>query len=155
MKLLLADDSESLLKLVHTIFKDKDVRVKTVKDGEEAIKSIKKESPDIIIADTNMPKLNGYDLCKKIKKSKHYSRLPICLLHSEFDDFDFESFRSSGADDQLTKPFNAKDILNKVVELSCLIEKKKVKPIIYDNAHIIVINPYEKYQIATVSKVIN
>ena len=142
IKLLIADNSVTIHKVVDLAFEDEDVHVFTAGDGQEALDKTKEIHPDIIIADSDMPKLNGFELCQKIKADKKLKEIPLCLLHSDFEEFDEEKFRSSGADDHLSKPFKSEDLINKVSEMV----KKRTK-IKEENAFVANFSEQEELQI--------
>lgn len=125
LKLLIVDDSVTIHKVVDLAFEDEDVHVFTAGDGEEALEKINEVLPDIIIADSDMPKMNGFELCQKIKGDEKLKEIPLCLLHSDFEEFDEEKFNSCGADDHLSKPFKSEDIINKVAKMTGETGKKE------------------------------
>lgn len=118
LKLLIADDSVTIRKVVDLAFEDEDVKLLTAGDGQEALDKANEVQPDIIIADTDMPKLNGFELCRKIKEDEKLKKIAVCLLHSDFEEFDEAKFFSCGADGHLSKPFKSEDIINKVAEMT-------------------------------------
>lgn len=118
INLLIADDSVTIQKVVDLAFEDEDVNVITAGDGEEALGKVNDGLPDIIIVDTDMPKLNGFEVCQKIKGDAKLKNIAVCLLHSDFEEFDEDKFHSCGADGYLTKPFKSEDIINKVAEIT-------------------------------------
>ena len=89
-KLLVADDSIIIQKIVELILSEKDFDVKITGNGEEAINAINTERPDIVLADVNMPKMDGYELCTAIKKDPSLSAIPVILLTGAFEVFDEE-----------------------------------------------------------------
>lgn len=123
LNLLIADDSVTIQKVVDLAFEDEDVNVITAGDGQEALDKVNDVQPDIIIVDTDMPKLNGFELCQKIKENEKLKNISVCLLHSDFEEFDEEKFRSCGADGHLSKPFKSEDIINKVAEITGTTDK--------------------------------
>lgn len=117
-KLLLADDSITIQKVVNLTFADEGIEVVTVGDGDAAMERMNEFKPDLIMADVNMPGLNGYQICEKIKQSDDFSKTPVILLVGSFEPFDEAEARRVGADDFLTKPFQSiRQLVNKVTEL--------------------------------------
>ena len=106
-KLLLADDSITIQKVVALTFADEGVEVVTVSDGQEAIEKLQGITPDIVLADVFMPELNGYELCWYIKQNAKLKHIPVMLLVGSFEPFDEAEARRVGADDILTKPFQS------------------------------------------------
>lgn len=117
-KLLLADDSVTIQKVVNLTFADEGIDVLTVGDGDTAMEQVNHFKPDLIMADVNMPGLNGYQICEKIKQSDDFSKTPVILLVGSFEPFDESEAQRVGADDFLTKPFQSiRQLVNKVTEL--------------------------------------
>ncbi|MCS6873469.1 MAG: response regulator [Pyrinomonadaceae bacterium] len=117
-KLLLADDSVTIQKVVNLTFADEGIEVLTASDGNTAIEMLMIYKPDIVIADVNMPGLNGYQLCEKIKTDERLKNIPVILLVGSFEPFNEEEARRVGADDFLTKPFQSiRQLVNKVSSL--------------------------------------
>ncbi|MCM3902410.1 MAG: response regulator [Pyrinomonadaceae bacterium] len=106
-KLLLADDSITIQKVVALTFADEGVEVVTVGDGREAIEKLQGITPDIVLADVFMPKANGYEVCEYIKQNAKLKHIPVMLLVGSFEPFDEVEARRVGADDILTKPFQS------------------------------------------------
>lgn len=106
-KLLLADDSITIQKVVALTFADEGVEVVTVSDGHEAIEQLQVSIPDIVLADVFMPKINGYEVCRFIKQNAELKHIPVMLLVGSFEPFDEAEARRVGADDILTKPFQS------------------------------------------------
>jgi CheY-like chemotaxis protein len=106
-KLLLADDSITIQKVVTLTFSDEGVEVETVSDGHEAIEKLKQSTPDIVLADAVMPRVNGYEVCEYIKQDPKLKHIPVMLLVGSFEPFDEAEARRVGADDYVTKPFQS------------------------------------------------
>jgi CheY-like chemotaxis protein len=117
-KLLLADDSVTIQKVVDLTFTDEGLEVITVSDGQQAWEKLQEVVPDIVLADVFMPGLNGYQLCEHIKRSERFSHIPVMLLVGSFEPFDEAEARRVGADDHLTKPFQSiRTLIGKVGNL--------------------------------------
>ncbi len=106
-KLLLADDSATIQKVIDLTFADEGVRVVTVGNGQEAIEKLLEVEPDIILADVFMPSPNGYQVCEYVKTNEKLKHIPVVLLVGSFEPFDEAEARRVGADDILTKPFQS------------------------------------------------
>ena len=106
-KLLLADDSITIQKVVGLTFADEGVRVVSVGNGREAIERLEEVAPDIVLADVFMPEMSGYQVCEYIKQNEKLSHIPVMLLVGSFEPFDEAEARRVGADDTLTKPFQS------------------------------------------------
>jgi CheY-like chemotaxis protein len=106
-KLLLADDSATIQKVIDLTFADEGVRVVTVGNGREAIDKLLEVEPDIVLADVFMPSPNGYEVCEYVKTNEKLKHIPVVLLVGSFEPFDEAEARRVGADDILTKPFQS------------------------------------------------
>jgi CheY-like chemotaxis protein len=104
-KLLLADDSITIQKVVQLTFIDEGIDVTSTGDGDAAFLRFVEENPDIVLADVHMPGLNGYELCRRIKQSER--SVPVVLLVGTFEPFDSDMAHEAGADAFLTKPFQS------------------------------------------------
>jgi CheY-like chemotaxis protein len=106
-KLLLADDSVTIQKVIDLTFADEGVRVVAFGNGQEAIDHLEEVAPDIVLADVFMPAKNGYEVCRYIKENEKLKHIPVMLLVGSFEPFDEAEARRVGADDILTKPFQS------------------------------------------------
>lgn len=117
-KLLLADDSVTIQKVVNLTFADEGIEVVTAGDGNAAIDHINAGLPDIILADINMPGTNGYQLCEMIRNNEQTASIPVILLVGSFEPFDANEAARVGASSVLTKPFaSIRALVDKVFEL--------------------------------------
>ena len=117
-KLLLADDSITIQKVVNLTFADEGIEVISVGDGDSAMRKFDEFIPDLVMADVNMPGLNGYEVCRIIKRTEETQNIPVILLVGSFEPFDESEAKDAGADDFLTKPFQSiRQLVNKVTEL--------------------------------------
>ncbi len=117
-KLLLADDSVTIQKVVNLTFADEGIEVITVGDGDAAMQKFVEDKPDLVMADVNMPGLDGYRICEMIKQGDETKQIPVILLVGSFEPFDEDEARRVGADDYLTKPFQSiRQLINKVSDL--------------------------------------
>ena len=113
-KLLLADDSITIQKVVELVLAEEDFQIKSVSNGEDALNLLDTFKPDIVLADIEMPKVNGYNLCEKIKKNPLTSHVPVILLAGAFEPIDEELAREVGADDSVIKPFESQELISKI-----------------------------------------
>ena len=113
-KLLIADDSITIQKVVELILTDEGFEIKAANSGEEALSAVSSFKPDIILADIDMPQLNGYQLCEKIKNDPSMSNIPVILLTGAFEPIDEELSNRVRADDFIVKPFESQDLLSKI-----------------------------------------
>jgi CheY-like chemotaxis protein len=113
-KLLLADDSLTIQKVVELVMMPEDFEIKVFNDGEQALQALEAFAPDIILADIDMPKLNGYQLCEKIKNNMAIAHIPVILLAGAFEPFDEQYAKAVYADDYIIKPFESQELISKV-----------------------------------------
>ena len=117
-KLLLADDSIAIQKVIDLTFSDEGMEVVTVGDGQDALEKLNQCRPDVVLADIFMPGVDGYALCRYIKENKRFQGVPVMLLVGSFEPFDEAQAKRAGADDVVTKPFQSiRDLVSRVGSL--------------------------------------
>ena len=117
-KLLLADDSVTIQKVVNLTFADEGIDVVAVGDGDSAMQSIVSDLPDIVLADVHMPGVNGYQICELLRENEATRRIPVILLVGSFEPFDEAEAQRVGASAYLTKPFTSiRQLVAKVTDL--------------------------------------
>ena len=116
-KLLLADDSVTIQRVVELTFSGEDVQVVTVGDGEQAIARIPIERPDIVLADIGMPKRSGYDVAAFVKGRPDLAHIPVLLLAGAFEPVDDARAQQVKCDGVLVKPFEPQQVVSRVREL--------------------------------------
>lgn len=117
-KLLLADDSVTVQKVVNLAFESENIEVITADNGNSALEKIVEFLPDLVMADINLSGANGYDICERIKQNEETKHIPVILLVGSFVPFSEEKAERVGSDGFLKKPFQSIGLLiNKVTEL--------------------------------------
>jgi DNA-binding response OmpR family regulator len=111
LKILIAEDSITNAKYVESILADKGYELIFAKDGEEAENCIKTDKFDLILLDVVMPKKNGFQLCREIKKNENTKHIPVILITSKREEADKFWGKMQGADEYITKPFEPIDLL--------------------------------------------
>ncbi len=111
MRLLVADDETTLLKGIKFNLENEGYEVSTATDGEQALELARSEVFDLILLDVMMPKLDGMEVCRRIRE---FSTVPIMMLTAKSEDADKLMGFESGADDYLTKPFNILELKARV-----------------------------------------
>lgn len=106
-KILLADDSVTVQKIITLTFSDEGADVSSVNNGEEAITKLRYLRPDLVMADVSIPGKDGYDICEFVKTHPELKGTPVILLVPAFEPYDEERARRAGADYHLTKPFQS------------------------------------------------
>ncbi len=116
-KLLLADDSVTIQRVIELTFAGEDVQVVAVNDGEQAIARIPIERPDIVLADIGMPKKGGYDVAAFVKGRADLEHIPVLLLAGAFEPVDQARAEQARCDGVLIKPFEPRQVIERVREL--------------------------------------
>ncbi len=123
-KVLLADDSITIQKVIGIIFANEDYDLTVVDNGNTALEKAKEIRPDVILVDALMPGKSGYEVCREVRQDESLKRIPMLLLVGAFEPFDEEKARNSGADDHISKPFESQLLIEKVKKLIDLGEER-------------------------------
>jgi two-component system KDP operon response regulator KdpE len=110
-RILVVDDEISIVKFVRAVLKDKGYEVLTATNGAEAVQTLEKELPNLVILDIMMPKMDGFDVCRRLRE---WSQVPIIMLSARGDEQDKVKCLDLGADDYITKPFGEDELLARV-----------------------------------------
>ncbi|MBF0290584.1 MAG: response regulator [Nitrospinae bacterium] len=113
---LIADDSVTIQKVFELAFEGEDIDIMVASDGKSALSMALNEKPDMIIADVNMPEMDGFELCQAIKKNPDTNSIPVYMLSSALDDFDEDKAKRVGASGRFEKPFRSEDMVRQVME---------------------------------------
>jgi CheY-like chemotaxis protein len=116
-KILLADDSITIQKVISLTFAGEDYKITSVDNGADAIVKAREIMPDIILADVIMPQRNGYEVCEAVKGDPGLRNIPVLLLAGTFEPFDEDQAKKVGADGYIIKPFESQALAQKVKEL--------------------------------------
>jgi CheY-like chemotaxis protein len=122
-RILLADDSLTIQKVIELTFSGTDFELKAVGNGDLALPLLDSLSPDIVLADCVMPGKTGYEICEEVKRRPGGRFVPVVLLTGTFEPFDKPRAEQAGADSVVTKPFDSqglaslvRDLVNKAAE---------------------------------------
>jgi DNA-binding response OmpR family regulator len=126
--ILIIEDDSAMLRGLKDNFELKGYRVKTACDGELGLKAALTEPPDLIILDIMLPKMNGYELCDKIRKEN--LDMPIIMLTAKGEESDIILGLNLGADDYVAKPFSIKELMARVEAF--MRRRTKEEPEVYD-----------------------
>ena len=110
VKVMVVDDSPTDLKLMSEPFLSQEYDLVTAADGEEALRKAETEKPDLVIMDVIMPKLNGFNVCRHIKKSDKLKGIKVILLTSKNQESDKFWGEKQGADAYMAKPFTGEHL---------------------------------------------
>jgi len=127
-RLLLADDSITIQKVVAIIFANEEFELTVVDNGTAALEKAREVTPDVMLVDALMPGQNGYEVCAEIRRDPRLGSVPILLLIGAFEPLDEDKARSCGADATISKPFESQQLIDKVKELLELAKSRKAAP---------------------------
>ncbi len=116
-RILLADDSLTIQKVVELTFSDGEYDLVCVPNGQRALDKVAESAPDLILADVVMPEKNGYEVCEAIKANPATARIPVVLLSGTFEPFDRDRAERLGCDAIVSKPFDSQQLLRQVEAL--------------------------------------
>lgn len=116
-RVLLADDDPALRRLIGTTLGSGDFEVLQAVDGEEALRMAQQQLPELVLLDVNMPKLDGFEVCRLLKREPQTRDIKVVMLTARTTDADRARARDVGADDYFIKPFSPVQLLNKVYAL--------------------------------------
>ena len=117
IKILLVDDEPDILEIVGYNLRNEGYQVFTASNGIEAVKSAKKNIPQLILLDIMMPEMDGIEACEKIRKIKSLDNVIISFLTARGEDYSQVAGFEAGADDYITKPIKPKVLVSKVKSL--------------------------------------
>jgi DNA-binding response OmpR family regulator len=118
--LLIVDDEAHIRMLLEQTLEeleDEDVNFLSAENGEEALEIIQKENPQLVFLDVMMPKMNGMEVCRRVKKELGLNKVFIVLLTAKGQELDRQKGQEVGADLYMTKPFDPETILKKAREV--------------------------------------
>ncbi|WP_321371866.1 response regulator [uncultured Desulfuromusa sp.] len=116
-KILIVEDEESLLKLESILLTTKGYLVQGATTGLAALEAVALEAPDLILLDIMLPELDGFEVCKQIKKNPDTRHIPIVFLSAKKTPADINRGEEVGADMYITKPFKSAAVMNIIEQL--------------------------------------
>ena len=114
VKILLADKSITIQKVVEMLFSGRDYEVTCVSDGETALGEAARVVPDVMLADVDLPRVDGYTFAAQVKKNPKLAQTPVILMLSRDDSLDGAKAQQAGIVDQIAKPFESQELIGKV-----------------------------------------
>ena len=112
--ILVVDDEPNILLSLQFLMKQKGYEVRTATNGEEALKELGLETPDLILLDVMMPKPDGYEVCQTIRATPEWENIPVIMLTAKGREVEMEKGLAMGADDYITKPFATQELVEKI-----------------------------------------
>jgi DNA-binding response OmpR family regulator len=116
-KVLIADDEPNIVVSLEFLMKQRGYDVRVVTNGEDALRTVSEFGPDLILLDVMMPRMNGYDVCQKVRENPDWQHIRIIMLSAKGRDVEVNKGIAVGADAYVTKPFATKDLIAKVGEM--------------------------------------
>ena len=113
-KIMVVDDEVDLVETLRFPLEMEGFEVLVSYNGEDALNKARKESPDLILLDLMLPKLDGYKVCRLLKFDEKYKHIPILMLTAKIQEKDKTLGIETGANEYITKPFEMEDLLRKV-----------------------------------------
>lgn len=116
-KILIADDNLQNVELLEAYLASVDCEIRTAHDGEETLKVVAEFAPDLLLLDVMMPRLSGFEVCKKLRANPATKDLLILMVTALHEAADFDRGVQAGTDDFLTKPVNKVELLCRIRSL--------------------------------------
>jgi len=116
-KILIVDDEPNILRSLTYILEKEGYDCKTASNGEEALKQIKEDKPDLILLDIMIPKVDGMEVCRRVKSSPGLKDIYVIILSAKGQKADKEEGLSCGADEYITKPFSPAEMAGRINEI--------------------------------------
>ncbi len=125
-KILVVDDEENIVELVKFNLEREGYEVLTAYDGKEAMEQVESEKLDLVVLDLMLPQMDGFDICRQIRKNSKLNKLPIIMLSAKGEEVDKVLGLELGADDYVTKPFSPRELIARVKAILRRVDNKSV-----------------------------
>jgi len=112
--ILVVDDNQQNLELLQAYLEDIDCKTIPASDGPEALKLVDKQQPELILLDVMMPKMSGFEVCRKLKNNPQTANIPIIMVTALNEFGDIERGIDCGTDDFISKPVNKLELLTRI-----------------------------------------
>jgi DNA-binding response OmpR family regulator len=116
-RILIVDDEPSIVIALEYLLKREGYQVETAVDGEAALEAVTREVPHLVILDVMLPKLSGFDVCKRLRADPRFGALKILMLTAKGREIEVAKGIALGADAYVTKPFSTRDLVAQIREL--------------------------------------
>jgi PleD family two-component response regulator len=113
-RVLIADDNPQGVELLEAYLADRDYDIETAADGEETLRKVKDWHPDLILLDIMMPKISGFEVCKRLRSDPATHDIAVLMITALDQQSDIDRAVEAGADDFLTKPINKTELLLRI-----------------------------------------
>ena len=116
-KILIADDEPNIVAALEFLLQRNGYEVRAARNGDEALKLIEADPPDLVLLDVMMPIRSGYEVCQRIRENPQWRAIKVIMLSAKGRDTEVNKGLETGADLYVTKPFSTRDLMAKVAEL--------------------------------------
>jgi DNA-binding response OmpR family regulator len=123
-KIVISDDNQQNVELLEAYLGDFTCEIRTARDGEETLKVVREFAPDLLLLDVMMPRLSGFEVCRKLRADPQTKDLLVLMVTALNETADFERGVQAGTDDFLTKPVNKIELLCRI---RCLLRVQHLK----------------------------
>ena len=113
-KILVADDEPNIVTALEFLLDKSGYQVRVARDGDEALKAIEQDPPDLVLLDIMMPIRSGYEVCKRIRDRPEWSHIKVVMLSAKGRDVEVAKGMGMGADLYVTKPFSTRELIEQV-----------------------------------------
>lgn len=114
---LIVDDEPNIVLSLEFLMRQQGYAVRTAPDGESALAEIERQPPDLVLLDVNLPKLNGYEVCERIRVHPAWAAVRILMLTAKGREVEREKGLALGADGYVVKPFATRELIAQVREM--------------------------------------
>ena len=116
-KILVADDEPNIVVALEYLLQRSGYQVHIARDGDEALRQVNAQVPDLVLLDVMMPRCSGYDVCKAIRARADWQHIKVVMLSAKGRDAEVNQGMVAGADLYITKPFSTRELLAKIKSL--------------------------------------
>ena len=116
-RILLVEDEKDMMEMVKFRLEQAGFEVITAYDGETVMDTLNHKLPDLILLDLMLPRIDGYEVCRRLKADEQYKKVPIAMFTARASESDKKRGYEVGADAYITKPFEPGEFLNKIRQL--------------------------------------
>ncbi len=116
-RVLVVEDSPAQREMISGLLKESGLEVSSVSDGVEALEAIQGQRPDLVVLDIVMPRMNGYEVCRRLKADPATQAMPIVMCSSKGEEFDRYWGIRQGADAYIAKPFQPQELVGTIKQL--------------------------------------
>ena len=116
-KILVADDEPNIVTALEFLLERNGYEVRTARNGDEALKAIENDPPDLVLLDIMMPLKSGYEICKRIRQKPEWAGIKVVMLSAKGREVEVNKGLGLGADLYVTKPFSTRDLMEKISSL--------------------------------------